>query len=83
MADSGATNAALTVVEAEIVALDLACSRCREDSELSELNRSGGVPMALSPLLIEAIEVALGAARAVDGTVTTVAGWSWPEQAPR
>jgi hypothetical protein len=36
--------------------------RFRDDSELARLNRSGGRPFASGPLLLEALDVALGAA---------------------
>ena len=52
----------MAAVEDELAAIDLACSRFRDDSELTALNRSGGQPFAASPLLVEALEVALRAA---------------------
>lgn len=63
----------LEIVSAEIDALDLACSRFREDSDLSRLNRAG-VPVVVSPLLATAIHVALRAARLTDGAVDPTVG---------
>jgi thiamine biosynthesis lipoprotein len=66
---------ARVAVERAVAAIDETCSRFREDSELTELNASAGRPVTISPLLFEAVEVALGAARitggAVDPTVCT------------
>jgi thiamine biosynthesis lipoprotein len=59
-------------VSAEIEALDLACSRFREDSDLSRLNRAGQA--VVSPLLAEAIRVALRAARLTGGDVDPTVG---------
>jgi FAD:protein FMN transferase len=72
--DAGATDAARVVVEAEIAAVDVACSRFREDSEVSRLNASAGVAVTASSLLLEAIEVALRAARITDGLVDPTVG---------
>ena len=52
---SGALAAARRAVEAELAAIDAACSRFREDSELSRLNAAAGAPAAVGPLLLEAI----------------------------
>jgi thiamine biosynthesis lipoprotein len=67
---------AVAVVERELVAVDLACSRFRDDSELAALNRSGGRPFAASPLLIEALEAGLRAAAMTDGDVDPTVGRS-------
>jgi thiamine biosynthesis lipoprotein len=65
---------ARSIVEAELAAIDLACSRFRADSGLSRLNAAGGREVEVSPLLLEAILVALRAAAltggAVDPTIT-------------
>jgi thiamine biosynthesis lipoprotein len=74
VSDAGAVTTARAVVEAEIAALDLACSRFRDDSELSRLNISAGAPLSVSPLLIDAIEVALHAAHVTDGLVDPTVG---------
>jgi thiamine biosynthesis lipoprotein len=48
-------------------------SRFRPDSELSRLNRSGGASTRVSPVLAEALGVALSAARLSGGLVTPTA----------
>jgi thiamine biosynthesis lipoprotein len=62
------------VVRQEVAAIDLACSRFRPDSELERLNGSAGRPVPVGPLLLEAIDVALGAARTTDGDVDPTVG---------
>lgn len=69
-----AVDAARAVLDAEIGAIDRACSRFRADSELVALNAAGGGPFVASPLLLEAIEVALRAARITDGRVDPTVG---------
>jgi thiamine biosynthesis lipoprotein ApbE len=61
-------------IEAELSAIDLACSRFRADSELSRLNARQGRPTPASPLLIEALELALRAAELTDGDVDPTVG---------
>ena len=58
---------------ADLAEVDAACSRFRPDSELCSLNSSGR-PAELSPLLAEAIAVALRAARLTDGAVEPTVG---------
>jgi FAD:protein FMN transferase len=74
--DPAALEAAVSVVEDELAAIDLACSRFRDDSELAALNRSGGRPFEAGPLLIEALEVAIRAAALTDGDVDPTIGRS-------
>jgi len=62
------------VVESELAAIDLACSRFRPDSELERVNAGAGHSVAAGPLLIEAVEVALRAARLTDGDVDPALG---------
>ena len=61
-------------VREEIDAIDLACSRFRDDSDLARLERSPERWTVVTPLLFEAIEVAMGAARATDGLVDPTVG---------
>ncbi len=61
--------AAVAAVQRTVEAFDLACSRFREDSELSALNRAGGRSVRASPLLQEAIAAAVRAAELTDGDV--------------
>ncbi len=62
------------MLEADLAAVDLACSRFRADSELSGLRTVGGRPVRVSPLLAEAIAVALRAARLTEGDVDPTMG---------
>ena len=63
------------VLERELVAIDRACSRFREDSELAQLNASAGTgPMTVGPVLLEAVEVALDAAVETRGLVDPTVG---------
>lgn len=72
--DPDALSLARHAVELELAALDLACSRFRDDSELSRLNASGGRGIRASPLLLEAVAVALRAAALTDGIVDPTIG---------
>ncbi len=61
-------------VESQLAAIDRACSRFRPDSELTRLNARAGRPMQGSPLLVEALEVALRAAELTGGDVDPTVG---------
>jgi thiamine biosynthesis lipoprotein ApbE len=74
--DPEALERARTTVENELAAIDLACSRFRADSELSRVNARAGRPTQVSPLLMEALEVALRAAECSDGDVDPTLGRS-------
>jgi thiamine biosynthesis lipoprotein ApbE len=66
---------ARALVERELAAIDRACSRFRADSDLSRVNAAaGGPPVPVAPLLIEALELALRAARLTDGDVDPTVG---------
>ncbi|MCW8379093.1 FAD:protein FMN transferase [Streptomyces justiciae] len=54
--------------------VDAACSRFRKDSELAALDTTTGRPVQVSPLLAEALSVALRAAEATDGAVDPTVG---------
>jgi thiamine biosynthesis lipoprotein len=60
------------LLTADLADVDLACSRFRADSELCSLQ--GGRPERVSPLLAEAIAVALRAARLTGGDVDPTVG---------
>ena len=62
------------IVEDELEAIDLACSRFREDSELARVNGSPGRWVDVSELFLEATNVALGAARPTGGDVDPTVG---------
>jgi thiamine biosynthesis lipoprotein ApbE len=69
LAAPGPLAEARSLAEAELDAIDRSCSRFREDSDLSRLNAAGGRAVAVDPLLMEALELALGAAQLTDGDV--------------
>jgi FAD:protein FMN transferase len=71
-----ALKVARGVVEAEVHAIDETCSRFRADSELMALNGAAGRPFQASPLLMEALETAIRAARQTDGMVDPTVGGS-------
>jgi thiamine biosynthesis lipoprotein ApbE len=71
--------AARTLLEADLAAVDLACSRFRADSEICALHITGQTTgqttsQQVSPLLAEAIAVALRAAELTDGDVDPTVG---------
>lgn len=66
-----AARAAVTEI---VEAFDLACSRFRDDSELSMINAADGEAVPVGPLLIEAVAAALRAARLTDGDVDPTVG---------
>ena len=63
-------------LEAEVAAIDIACSRFRSDSELSRVNRAQGCAIRASELFVEAVAVALNAARVTAGAVDPTIGRS-------
>ena len=67
---------ARAAVERELAAVDAACSRFREESELSRVNAAAGRPVRIGPLLLEALRAALRAAAATDGLVDPTVGRS-------
>jgi thiamine biosynthesis lipoprotein len=72
--DPAALASSRTAVERELAAIDRACSRFREDSELSLANARAGRTVRVSPLLLDALEVALRAAELTDGDVDPTVG---------
>ena len=60
----------------ELLAVDMACSRFRTDSELWRVNHAHGHPVGISPLLTQALATALTAARITDGDVDPTCGQS-------
>jgi thiamine biosynthesis lipoprotein len=75
VADRTALAPAMAIVAAQIREIDEVCSRFREDSELARLNRRGGCgDVGLSPLLEEAIVVALQTAEMTGGLVDLTVG---------
>ncbi|MGO8883715.1 MAG: FAD:protein FMN transferase [Streptosporangiaceae bacterium] len=69
-------DAACDDLKAQLADVDAACSRFRPDSEIVALDdpRRGAGAVPVSPLLAEAIDVALRAARLTDGDVDPTVG---------
>jgi FAD:protein FMN transferase len=65
---------ARTAVERELSAIDHTCSRFRPDSELSRVNARAGLPVNISRLLMESLQLALRAAELTDGDVDPTLG---------
>ena len=57
-----------------LLAIDDACSRFSDDSEISRVHAAAGVPVPISGLLTEALRVALPAAELTDGLVDPTVG---------
>jgi thiamine biosynthesis lipoprotein ApbE len=77
--DSGAVASARELLETDLLALDLACSRFRSDSELVAVGKAARgaareVTVTVSPLLAEAVAVSLRAAQLTDGDVDPTVG---------
>jgi thiamine biosynthesis lipoprotein ApbE len=73
--DPASLEAATAAVEAVVGAIDTACSRFREDSELSRLQAGGGRREGtVSPLLAQALATAIRAAELTDGAVDPTVG---------
>jgi len=72
--DPEALDDAVALVTAELARFDAACSRFREDSELSMLNARAGRAFDAGPLLLDAIELALRGARLTDGALDPTIG---------
>jgi thiamine biosynthesis lipoprotein len=69
-----ALDTARDLLARELDAIDRACSRFRPDSELVRMNAASGAEVQASPLLFEALQTALGAARASAGLVDPTVG---------
>jgi thiamine biosynthesis lipoprotein len=74
VAGPGALPAAREELDAELERIDLACSRFRADADLARVNRACGRPVAVGPLLLEALDVALDVARLTGGAVVPTVG---------
>jgi thiamine biosynthesis lipoprotein len=69
-----ALGRAVAAVERTVAEFDLACSRFRDDSELTALNARAGTTVQVGPVLLEAVSAALRAARLTDGDVDPTVG---------
>jgi len=74
VADGAGRSDAVTAVERTVAEFDQACSRFRDDSELSALNASSGTTVRVGPVLLEAVSAALRAARLTGGVVDPTVG---------
>lgn len=72
--DPAALGDARALLDGELAAIDAACSRFRPDSELTRVCAAGGRPVPVSPLLAEALSVALTAAELTGGDVDPTCG---------
>jgi thiamine biosynthesis lipoprotein len=72
--DPAGLDRAHRAVAETVAEFDVACSRFRSDSELASVNRAAGSPVHVGPLLLEAVEEALRAARLTDGDVDPTVG---------
>jgi thiamine biosynthesis lipoprotein ApbE len=77
--DPRALTDAQWLLDAELAAIDLACSRFRPDSELMRLDLAEGRPARVSPLLARALAAAVDAARITDGHVDPTVGAAMAE----
>lgn len=66
--------AAVEAVERTIEEFDLACSSWRDDSELAAVNAGAGRPVAVGPILLEAVQGALHGAQQTDGALDPTVG---------
>ena len=71
---TGDLAVAVELLREELDAVDAACSRFREDSEIERLHRDAGRAVEVTPLLAEALAVALRAARLTGGLVDPTVG---------
>jgi thiamine biosynthesis lipoprotein len=72
--DPAGLASARKAVESQLAAIDRACSRFRADSELSRLNDRPGRTVQVSPLLFDALALALDAASVTNGDVDPTLG---------
>jgi FAD:protein FMN transferase len=79
VSDPGSVDDARAIADAELSAVDRACSRFRPDSELCALNDSGGAVVGVSELFAQLLAAALRAARLTDGDVDPTCGQALAE----
>jgi thiamine biosynthesis lipoprotein len=72
--DAAALADGRAAVQDTVSAFDHACSRFRDDSELTAVNAAAGEPIAAGPLLLEAVRAALRAAQLTEGDVDPTVG---------
>ncbi len=69
-----ALDQALALMTDELEPIEQACSRFRSDSDISRVNAGGGDAVVVDQLLVDAVDVALRAARITDGRVDPTIG---------
>jgi thiamine biosynthesis lipoprotein len=74
VADPDRLSHARAAVQRTIDEFDRACSRFRPDSELSALNAAAGSIFPAGPVLLDAVQASLRAARVTDGDVDPTVG---------
>ncbi len=79
VSEPGRVAQARAIADAELAAVDLACSRFRPDSELARLNAARGAAISVSDLFADLVEAALRAARLTDGDVDPTCGQALEE----
>lgn len=72
--EPAALDGARDLLTRELASIDAACSRFRDDSEITRVNSAQGRPVLVSELLATALDVALRAARMTDGDVDPTCG---------
>jgi len=72
--DGGGLDRAEKAVRRTLREIDQTCSRFRADSEISRLHERAGRLTTMSPLLAEAVDVAIRAAELTDGLVDPTVG---------
>jgi thiamine biosynthesis lipoprotein len=72
--DAAMRGPARAVLEAELAAVDQACSRFRDDSDLALVNAASGEWVAVSGTLLDALDAARRAARLTGGVVDPTVG---------
>jgi thiamine biosynthesis lipoprotein len=72
--EAAALGPARAIADAELAAIDLACSRFRPDSEISRLNRASGRLTPVSDLFATLVDEAFRAAEVTDGDVDPTCG---------
>jgi len=72
--EPGGLPPACEAVQATVAEFDLACSRFRDDSELSAVNAAAGSPVAAGDVLLDAVQAAVRAAQITDGDVDPTIG---------
>lgn len=74
LTDERALPQARAIVQRELDLIDRACSRFRSDSDLSRVNGHAGETVQVDAVLVDALDVALRAARITDGAVDPTVG---------